>query len=82
MSYAPLQHLADVILNLASRVPGDLSDDFKETYSNEIDFDKVTTELRFEKLDPYQSAYDTKFYILELQTSSCGDYPRVIYFLS
>ena len=46
-SYAPLQHLEDVILNAANRVPCDISDDFKKTYDNEIDFDKVTTELRF-----------------------------------
>ena len=46
-SYAPLQHLEDVILNAVNRVPCDISDDFKKTYDNEIDFDKVTTELRF-----------------------------------
>ena len=46
-SYAPLQHLEDVILNAANKVPYEISDDFKKTYDNEIDFDKVTTELRF-----------------------------------
>ena len=46
-SYAPLQHLEDVILNAANRVPCEISDDFKKTYDNEIDFDKVTTELSF-----------------------------------
>ena len=38
-SYAPLQHLEDVILNAANRVPCDISDDFKETYDNKIDFE-------------------------------------------
>ena len=28
-------------------MPWDISNDFKKTYDNEIDFDKVTTELRF-----------------------------------
>ena len=28
-------------------MPFDISDDFKKTYDNEINFDKVTTELRF-----------------------------------
>ena len=46
-SYAPLQHIEDVILNAANREPCDISDDFKGTYDNEIDFDQVTTELRF-----------------------------------
>ena len=40
-SYAPLQHLEDVILNAANRVPCDISDDFKETYDNKIDFDII-----------------------------------------
>ena len=46
-SYAPPQHLEDVILNAANRVPCDISDDFKETYDNKIDFDKITAALRF-----------------------------------
>ena len=46
-SYAPLQHIEDVIQNAANTKPCDISDDFKETYDKEIDFDQVTTELRF-----------------------------------
>ena len=46
-SYVPLKHLEDVILNAANKMPCDISDDFKETYDNEIDFDKITAELRF-----------------------------------
>ena len=45
--YAPLQHLEDVIQNAANIVPCDISNDFKETYDNEIHFHKVTAELRF-----------------------------------
>ncbi|XP_028403931.1 uncharacterized protein LOC114526518 [Dendronephthya gigantea] len=46
-SYAPLQHIEDVILNAANRDPCDISDDFKEKYNKEIDFDQVNIELKF-----------------------------------
>ncbi|CAB4021664.1 Hypothetical predicted protein [Paramuricea clavata] len=45
-SYEPLRQIEDAFLNAANREPFEFNDTLRKTYSNRIDFDQVTAELK------------------------------------
>ena len=45
-SYALLRQIEDAFLNAANREPFEFNDTLRKTYSNRIDFDQVTAELK------------------------------------